>query len=52
MYIIFQGECEGFNEVLEEYNKVAQTVKLAGPTNFAPLIEKAIEIVKSKKQVR
>lgn len=40
------GKCEGFSDVLDVYNEVTPTIKLGGPTNFAPLIYKAIEIVK------
>ncbi|XP_053389865.1 copine family protein 1-like [Mercenaria mercenaria] len=39
-------QCEGFSDVLDVYNEVTPTVKMGGPTNFAPLIYKAIEIVK------
>jgi len=39
----------GFKQVLERYNEIAQTVVLSGPTNFAPLIKEAIEIVKRDK---
>ena len=42
--------CKGFVEVLERYNKVATRVHLSGPTNYAPLIYKAIEIVKQEHQ--
>ncbi|XP_060599645.1 uncharacterized protein LOC132753217 [Ruditapes philippinarum] len=38
--------CEGFSDVLDAYIEVTPTIKLGGPTNFAPLIYKAIEIVK------
>lgn len=41
--------CKGFSEVLERYNNIATTVQLSGPTNFAPLLYKAIEIVKYEK---
>ena len=39
--------CVGFEEVLQCYNDIARGVTLSGPTNFAPVIDKAIEIVKS-----
>lgn len=45
-----EGDCEGFSEVLDLYNEIATTVRLGGPTNFAPLIDKAIEIVQEKKE--
>lgn len=45
-----ESPCKGFIDVLTSYNEIAARVHLSGPTNFAPLIKKAIEIVKAKKQ--
>lgn len=39
--------CKGFAEVLDRYSDIATKVTFSGPTNFAPLIYKAIEIVKT-----
>ncbi|XP_052777553.1 uncharacterized protein LOC128214887 [Mya arenaria] len=41
-----QERCETFYEVYEAYNKVTKQIQLAGPTNFAPVIYEAINIVK------
>eukprot|EP01107_Rhizomastix_libera_P002344 TRINITY_DN14052_c0_g1_i1.p1 TRINITY_DN14052_c0_g1~~TRINITY_DN14052_c0_g1_i1.p1 ORF type:complete len:284 (-),score=98.16 TRINITY_DN14052_c0_g1_i1:22-873(-) len=41
--------CNGFKEVLEKYNEIVPKIKLAGPTSFAPAINKAIEIVSETK---
>jgi len=40
--------CKGFQEVLEIYEKITPKVKLSGPTSFAPIVNKAIEIVKKE----
>ena len=45
-----EAPCKGFAEVLECYNRLSTRVQLSGPTNFAPLINKAIDIVKFSKQ--
>lgn len=42
--------CFGFEQVIESYNRITPTLKLAGPTSFAPIIYKAIEIVKQKNE--
>jgi len=42
--------CQGIEEVLERYLKIAKNVMLAGPTSFAPLIYEAIRIVTQEKQ--
>ncbi|XP_052759869.1 uncharacterized protein LOC128202771 isoform X2 [Mya arenaria] len=41
-----EGFCQGFQSVLEAYRGVASRVRLSGPTNFAPLIYRAIDIVR------
>ncbi|KAJ4976418.1 hypothetical protein NE237_001524 [Protea cynaroides] len=37
--------CQGFEEVLTCYKRIAQKVHMSGPTCFAPIIEAAIDIV-------
>ena len=41
--------CYTFNEVLERYVELTPLLSLSGPTNFAPIIKKAISIVKDTK---
>eukprot|EP00455_Lapot_gusevi_P033045 TRINITY_DN3609_c0_g1_i3.p1 TRINITY_DN3609_c0_g1~~TRINITY_DN3609_c0_g1_i3.p1 ORF type:complete len:291 (-),score=57.39 TRINITY_DN3609_c0_g1_i3:37-909(-) len=43
------GVCHGFAEVLDRYETVTPRVSLSGPTSFAPLIYRAIEIVQESK---
>uniref|UniRef100_A0AC35TXN7 VWFA domain-containing protein n=1 Tax=Rhabditophanes sp. KR3021 TaxID=114890 RepID=A0AC35TXN7_9BILA len=38
------GECADLDEVLNVYNQITPNVNLSGPTNFAPLIQQAMEI--------
>lgn len=38
--------CKGLDDVLRQYREVVRRVTLSGPTSFAPLINKAVEIVK------
>uniref|UniRef100_A0A7C8Z9R9 RING-type domain-containing protein n=1 Tax=Opuntia streptacantha TaxID=393608 RepID=A0A7C8Z9R9_OPUST len=37
--------CHGFEEVLSRYREIVPHLRLAGPTSFAPVIEKAMTIV-------
>ncbi|KAL8461736.1 hypothetical protein ACS0TY_032191 [Phlomoides rotata] len=37
--------CNGFEEALSRYREIVPSVRLAGPTSFAPIIETAIGIV-------
>ena len=53
MHVLYylQGFCAGFQSVFKAYEGIAQRVRLSGPTNFAPLIRKAIDIVKNTRSV-
>ena len=37
--------CLGFSEVLGRYGEIVSSVTFSGPTSFAPIITKAIDIV-------
>jgi E3 ubiquitin-protein ligase RGLG len=43
--------CESFDDVQKAYKEYLSKTKLSGPTNFAPIINKAVEIVRQKQQV-
>lgn len=50
----FEVPCHTFAHILQVYNKIAVDIstgvfKLSGPTTFAPLIHKAIDIVKANR---
>ena len=42
--------CKGIEEVLNRYTRTVASVALSGPTSFAPIIRKAIEIVKNTRK--
>ncbi|MES1910939.1 MAG: hypothetical protein MHM6MM_003457 [Cercozoa sp. M6MM] len=44
------GVCFGLDDVLSKYTLVTPSVRLAGPTSFAPLIRRAVEIVRESAQ--
>ncbi|KAK8490115.1 hypothetical protein V6N13_121299 [Hibiscus sabdariffa] len=37
--------CNGFEEVLDRYREIVPHLRLAGPTSFAPIIERAMTVV-------
>ena len=43
--LIDESPCKGIDEVLARYTRTVGCVALSGPTSFAPIIRKAIEIV-------
>uniref|UniRef100_A0A1I8AZZ5 VWFA domain-containing protein n=1 Tax=Meloidogyne hapla TaxID=6305 RepID=A0A1I8AZZ5_MELHA len=44
-----EGECNDLDDVLRIYNQVTPKVDLSGPTNFAPLIYRSMEICYARK---
>lgn len=42
--------CNGIEDVLRRYTEITPSVQMLGPTSFAPIIHKAIELVKATKQ--
>lgn len=40
-----EGSCTGVEQVMQAYQTILPTIKMDGPTSFAPAIEKALEIV-------
>ncbi|KAJ4710977.1 E3 ubiquitin-protein ligase RGLG2-like [Melia azedarach] len=40
-----ERHCNGFEEVLSRYREIVPSLKLAGPTSFAPIIDMAMTIV-------
>ncbi|WCJ38592.1 Copine (Calcium-dependent phospholipid-binding protein) family [Euphorbia peplus] len=49
VFSFYPGErfCNGFEEVLTQYREIVPTLRLAGPTSFAPIIEMGITIVEN-----
>ena len=43
--LLEESPCKGVEEVLTRYTRTVCSVSLSGPTSFAPIIRKAIEIV-------
>ncbi len=39
--------CDGLEGVLKRYHAIARVARLSGPTNFVPIIYRAMEIVKA-----
>jgi len=38
--------CQGLGDVLQRYERIVKTVNFSGPTNFAPIIRQATELVR------
>ncbi|KAI0229653.1 Copine family protein 2 [Lamellibrachia satsuma] len=45
-----EGYCCGYKDVLEAYSQIIPNIVLSGPTNFAPLIHRAVHIVCSTRK--
>ena len=50
VFPILDRPCKGVQELLDAYSQIGSTVTLSGPTNFAPIIRKAMEIVGAHRQ--
>ena len=48
--LIENSPCKSVDEALTRYTRTVGSVALSGPTSFAPIIKKAIEIVKETKK--
>ncbi|KAK2164934.1 hypothetical protein LSH36_57g02041 [Paralvinella palmiformis] len=45
-----ESPCHGFQQVLDRYNEIVKSITLGGPTSFAPIIMKSIQIVKETRK--
>jgi len=48
--ILVEQPCYRLEGVLERYNQIASSIEYSGPTSFAPIIRKAIELVSQRKE--
>eukprot|EP00727_Mastigamoeba_balamuthi_P001919 m51a1_g11724 hypothetical protein (296) ;mRNA; f:104990-106192 len=46
VFSLAEPDSKGFEQVLQHYNEVTPRVALGGPTSYAPVVRKAIEIVR------
>lgn len=45
---MIEGQCRRLDGVLQRYQQLVPSIEMSGPTSFAPIINKAIEIVKGR----